>query len=127
MTTKVLWFSRHSLDNDQIDGLKSVYGEIEVEQINRTIQNARELHNEIERNDVIAIVAPIQLQQEFLREAHGKPVITAVSDRVLIPQEDGSESKVQFRFNRWEQIDKIEVVTHTLANMADVERFRKKN
>lgn len=34
----------------------------------------------------------------------------AVNDRVLIPQEDGSEDKVAFKFVKWEQLIKIEVI-----------------
>lgn len=62
--------------------------------------------------DIIAIVAPINLQQQFLKLANGKPVIMAVNDRVLVPQENGEEDKVEFRFVKWEQLDRIEIVKH---------------
>ena len=107
-TKKVLWFSRHSMTPEQ----ESALGNVDIMQVNRTIQSAYELQSEIDECDIIAIVAPINLQQQFLKLADGKPVIMAVNDRVLVPQPDGSEDKVQFKFVKWEQIDKIEVVKH---------------
>ena len=103
---KVLWFSRHEMTADQ----RAALGNCKVTQINRSIQNAYELEKEIQENDIIAIVAPINLQQQFLKIAGEKPVIMAVNDRVLIPQADGSEDKVEFRFVKWERLLKIEVV-----------------
>ena len=79
-------------------------GDVTIEQVNKTVTSARELSEEIDRNDIIAIVAPIGLQAEFLRLAGEKPVIVAVSDG------NGGESKVEFVFKKWERIRKIEVV-----------------
>lgn len=103
---KVLWFSRHEMTADQ----RAALGNCKITQINRSIQNAYELEQEIKENDIIAIVAPINLQQQFLKIAGEKPVIMAVNDRVLVPQEDGTEDKVEFRFVKWERLLKIEVV-----------------
>lgn len=57
---------------------------------------------------MIAIVAPPELQSQFIKLADGKPVIMAVNDRVLVPQIDG-EDKVEFHFNKWEQFTKFEI------------------
>jgi len=114
--TKVLWFSRHQMTDEQLASLKRKLGEIEVVQVNKTIQSARELSAEIEECDILAIVAPIGLQAEFLRLANGKPVITAVSERVIVKSEDGSEDKVNFIFKRWEQLEKIEVIKSLFAD-----------
>ena len=89
MKQKVLWFSRHAMTEEQ----KNSLGDVEINQINKTIHSAKELKAEIEANDIIAIVAPIELQREFLELAGDKPVITAVNDRVLVPQQDGTEDK----------------------------------
>ena len=70
------------------------------------------MQDDINKADIIAIVAPIQLQQQFLKLANGKPVIMAVNDRVLVPNPEGGEDKVTFKFVKWEQLDKIEVVKH---------------
>ena len=105
---KVLWFSRHIMSKEQ----KEALGECEIEQVDRSINSAFDLQEEIDRNDIIAIVAPINLQAQFLKAANGKPVIMAVNNRVVVPSDDGGESKVEFHFVKWEQLDKIEVVKH---------------
>ena len=108
MTKKVLWFSRHSMTPEQEAALGT---DVTVNQVSKTISSAYELADEIAEADVIAIVAPINLQQQFLKLAAGKPVIMAVSERKLIPQE-GGEDKVEFNFVKWEQLDEITVVKH---------------
>lgn len=82
MKQKVLWFSRHAMTEEQ----KNSLGDVEI---NRSTKRSfgKELKAEIEANDIIAIVAPIELQREFLELAGDKPVITAVNDRVLVPQQ----------------------------------------
>ena len=107
MTKKVLWFSRHQMSDDQLKAL----GDVEVTQINRSISSAYELEEEIKAADIVAIVAPINLQQQFLKLAEGKPVIMAVNNRVLVPQE-GGEDKVEFHFVKWEQLDEIIIKKH---------------
>ena len=107
----VLWFSRHEMSADQLTDLQRIYGDnIAVNQINRTITSAYELADEIKESDVIGIVAPINLQSQFLKIAGDKPVISSRSKRIIL--EDGE--KVQFVFDGWYQIHKIEVVTEDL-------------
>lgn len=108
MRKKIMWFSRHEMTQEQ----RAALGDCEIVQVNKTINSAYELQNEIDACDIIAIVAPINLQQQFLKLANDKPVIMAVNDRVLVPQDDGSEDKVEFRFVKWEQLDRIEIVKH---------------
>lgn len=110
-TKNILWFSRHDMSKEQFKDLQRIYGQnILINQINRTIKSAYELADEIEAADIIAIVAPINLQTQFLKLANGKPVISARSKRILL--EDGE--KVEFRFDGWYQIEKIEIVTKDL-------------
>lgn len=106
MEKKVLWFSRHEMTPEQ----KAALGDCEITQISKTINSAYELADEIAAADVIAIVAPINIQAQFLKLAGDKPVITAKSKRLLVHQ-DGSEDKVVFQFEKWERLVKIEVVT----------------
>lgn len=113
---KVLWFSRHTMSDTQLASLTKKLGEIELIQVNRTINSAREISAEIEECDILAIVAPIGLQAEFLRLANGKPVITAVNERVLVKSDDGTEDKVEFVFKCWEQLEKIEVIKSLFAD-----------
>lgn len=103
---KVLWFSRHEMTAEQ----RKALGDCEIMQINKTINSAYELKNEIDACDIIAIVAPINLQQQFLQLAGEKPVIMAVNDRILVPQDDGTEDKVVFKFVKWERLLEIKIL-----------------
>ena len=91
MKKKVLWFSRHEMTLEQ----RVALGDVEIIQINKTVQSAYELRDEINECDIIAIVAPINLQQQFIKLTNGKPVIMPVNDRVLI---------------KWEQLIRIDIV-----------------
>ena len=111
----VLWFSRHPLNDDQINALKAAVGDIHVTQINRTINSAFELQDEIAANDIIAIVAPLNIQAQFLKLAGDKPVIVAETKRELVKDENGGEDKVNFIFNGWTRLIKIDVITEPFA------------
>lgn len=106
MTKKVLWFSRHEMTEKQ----RKALGNCEIMQVNKTINSAYELKDEIDACDIIAIVAPINLQQQFLQLAGEKPVIMAVNNRILVSQEDGTEDKVSFQFVKWERLIEIKIV-----------------
>ena len=103
MSKKVLWVSRHIMSEEQLAAL----GEVTINQVDRTLNSAFELQEEIAEADIIAIVAPINLQQQFLKLAGNKPVIMAVNDRQLVPDPEGGESKVVFKFVKWIQLKKI--------------------
>lgn len=108
---KVLWFSRHTMTDAQHEALVKKLGEIEIAQVNKTVNSAYELKEEIDAADVVAIVAPINLQQQFLKLAGDKPVIIAETKRELVKDENGGEDKVNFVFNGWTRLVKIEVIT----------------
>lgn len=110
----VLWFSRHQMTTEQEADLHRIYGDFNLTQVSKMIQNAYELQKEVSENDVIGIVAPVNLQEQFLKIAAGKPVISCRNKRVLIPDENGGETKVEFVFDGWYQIDEVRVVTHNL-------------
>ena len=112
---KILWFSRHEMTPDQKGALEKKLGDINVTQISKTISSAYELQEEILAADIVAIVAPINLQQQFLKIAGDRPVITAVSERKLVPSSDGGEDQVQFVFRGWKQLKKIEVIMDDFA------------
>ena len=89
---------------------KAALGECEIMQVNKSINSAFELADKVKEADIIAIVAPINLQAQFLKLAGDKPVIVAVNDRILVPSEDGGEDKVAFKFVKWERLIKIDIV-----------------
>lgn len=119
MGINVLWFSQHEMSPEQ----REFFGaNANITQINGTAPNVHvEFQGEVNGvagtiaplkelvgNDfqIIAIVAPIGLQQQILAVAGGKPVIFAVNDRERQP---GGEFK--FIFKEWRRLVKIEVVT----------------
>lgn len=114
VASDVLWFSRHDMTEEQIDALVQIYGPVQIHQINKTVKSANELENEIKNSDVVAVVAPVELQAEFLEIADGIPVISCRNKRILIQNQDGTETKVEFVFNGWYEIEKIDIVTRDL-------------
>jgi hypothetical protein len=104
---KVLWFSRHELSAEQLNDLERIFAKVEVNQVNKTITKAVEIKDDIDVADVIAIVAPLPLQQEFLQLAKGKPVIFCKNERIVDPV-DGT--KVTFKHAGWFRIVEIKVV-----------------
>ena len=118
-TIKVLWFSRHKMTREQEQALflgiaKHFNNDLQetgiiITQISETINNVSEIQD-LDGYDVYAIVAPIALQQQFLRVAGEKPVIMAKSNRVITKNPEGGEDKISFIFDKWERIKKIEVI-----------------
>lgn len=113
MATKILWFSRHNMATDQVNALKSACGpDLVINQIDKQINSAYELADEIAAADVVAIVAPIALQQQFLKLAGKRPVIMAVNDRIIT-----EEGKQAFSFVKWERLKKIEVIKEDFTSL----------
>lgn len=122
MKTKVLWFSRHEMTTEQKEGLISKFTNLEITQVSGSPANVHvsfesgtggqlpSLKELIKEYDVLAVVLPIHLQQQLLQVAGSKPVIQALNGRVLVPNPDGGEDKVQFVHQKWERLVKIEVV-----------------
>jgi hypothetical protein len=104
---------------EQISDLNRIYGEIEIEKISRTIKPDQIDNTAPEQlstvgYDVLAIVAPPDLQMAFLKAANGRPVIFSESERIIIKNADGTEDKVVFKFKCWRQLKKFEIVTEVL-------------
>lgn len=112
--SNVLWFSRHDMSTEQMDALVSIYGPVNIHQINKNITSAKEIETEIKASDIVAVVAPIGLQSDFLKVADGIPVISCRNKRAFTQSQDGKEMKIEFVFNSWYEIDEIKVITHDL-------------
>lgn len=105
---KVLWFSRQDMTNDQSQALvKKFGGWFEMIKVDGTIPNAFVLKDYIDECDVIALVAPIHIQEQVLKIAGDKPVIMALSRRQLVSDENSGESKAISTFEKWERLVKI--------------------
>ena len=103
----MLWFSRHKMDADQTTSLEKKIGKFEILQIDESLKSAYEILEQITRCDVVAVVAPPELLAEFseICFTQNKPLIFSKSERVLIKQEDGTESKIQFKFVNWIEME----------------------
>lgn len=118
---KVLWFSRHDMTQEQAEMFvgseitkisgspANVHVPFEGSVNNAELEQLPSLKELVVKFDVVAIVAPIGLQQQFLQVTKC-PVIFAKTRRELV-KKDGQEDKVTFIFDGWEQLVKIEVVT----------------
>ena len=111
---RILWFSRHIMTTEQYQDLERIYGAIDVSVIDMTISHADEIKWDIENNDVLAVVAPPELLHEFVNYPGGRPVIVAKSERVLVKSEDGTESKVVFKFTGWDLMEEYTIKTRRL-------------
>jgi hypothetical protein len=120
MTTNVMWFSRHEMTDDQKNSLVNKLGEITVTMVNGTAPNVhvpfeaevngnpktqvKPLKEWVNDFDVVAVVAPIGLLQQIVGVTD-KPVIQALNKRVMLEGE-----KMEFVFEKWERIVKVEIV-----------------
>lgn len=118
---KVIWFSRHPMTELQSEDLKEVLatrlgigtdGQVEVVQIDRTIQTVREIESDLTDAAAIAIVAPLPLQIEFLRVAGERPVLICRNHRIQV-----GDGQVQFVHAGWTHLKKVEVVTEELSSV----------
>ena len=111
MIKKVLWFSRHEMTTEQKQGVWKDESELEITQINKTIQHAIELKDLIDQSDMVCIVAPPELQVEFKQLTGNKPLLFAKSERIIVKSEDGTESKVVFKHAGWKNIEIAQFIT----------------
>ncbi len=118
IVSKCLWFSRHALSVSQLKDLHAIYGEdLEIVQVDKTINSAYELKEEITAADIIAIVAPIHLQEGFLKLANGKPVLLCRNHRVPTGElNSNGEPQYEFVHAGWDQLKEIRIVKDTLTN-----------
>lgn len=117
---KVMWFSRHEMTVNQKKSLENKLGEIKITMVNGTASNVHipfeaEINGSVKEEvkplkewvkdfDVIAVVAPIGLLQQIVGISN-KPVIQALNKRVMLEGE-----KMEFVFQKWERIVKVEIL-----------------
>lgn len=127
MNTQVLWFSRHSLSTAQLSDLQALYGPVEITQVDRSIASVSEIQEEINASDVLAVVAPIHLQGQFLQWAGARPVLLCRNHRIPTG-EVGPNGDPMYTFVHagWDRLERVEVVKTTLTDHpAPTGTFRK--
>ena len=132
--TKILWFSRHKMSEEQHSALVSFFGDIKITQVNGTAQNVHmpftsvhprigegtaadeifigetiPLKDLVKGFDEVAAVLPIGMQQQILPFIPSGRILQALNGRVI--DESG---KVNFVFQKWEAITKIVVEKENL-------------
>ena len=116
----VLWISRHNMTPDQLDDLVRIMnGPVCLRPWRDTVTDVAALAPAVREADAVAAVLPPELLANLLRLAEGKPVFTAVSERVPTGQtvEGPSgypEPEFAFVHRCWRQLLRLEIETRTL-------------
>lgn len=118
---KILWLSRHSMTEAQIADLERIYGEIEIETFDKTVNNWKDVVEVGANCDVLAVVLPPAILADLTNPRNNtKPVIRAKANRIatgkMITNPATGKEEVEYRFEHagWERIVKIEVVVEAL-------------
>ena len=112
---KVLWFSRHDLTEEQLDGLRKVAlqefeeeGPVVVEKFDKTVSSAGEIADRVKDHRIVAAVLPVELLAElFSLLGPSGPVIALPRNK----RERDGEAFV-FRHAGWEIVDHVEFRSH---------------
>lgn len=114
---RILWVSRHAMTKEQFDDLERIYGEVEIIQYDKTVENVKDiLRNDV---DVYAVVLPINLISD-LRKNTTAEIIQSVSGRVstgktVISKASGKyESEYVFQHLYWQKIKNFDIETERL-------------
>lgn len=117
---QVLWVSRHEMTPAQRADLERIMGgSVTLRPWRETVHSAEELRPALMACDAAAVVLPLELLDQVLRLADGKPVLQAVSERratgktVLTPDRR-EEPEFAFVHAGWRQVLRLELETRTL-------------
>jgi hypothetical protein len=107
---KVLWFSRHDLNQDQLNGLLKLAGggEFLLAKVDKTISSAEEIISEPGNPDIIAAVLPTQLLSD-LKALMRPDQILAVPRSKRVRKSDG---EYEYVHDYWEIVDECIYKSH---------------
>lgn len=118
---KILWVSRHQLNNEQLSDLERIYGDVEIVNFQDNVKSAEQLVEVGEDCEVFAVVLPPALLADLISpRINHKPVIRSVMERVptgtmiVNPVTGKEEMEMAMHFVAWEQVDELRIVTHRL-------------
>lgn len=119
---KILWVSRHRMTSEQLADLESVYGDIQTETLDSTIEDVKTI---AEKNaDVYAVVLPAEMIAELQKIlAPEKEIIVPVSARVRTDRtvynkaSDTKETEYIYKHLHWKKIISIEIRTEILRSV----------
>ncbi len=118
----ILWFSRHTMTNAQLNGLRAIYGEVDIKQVTGNASSAKEIVEAGEDCENLAVVLPPSLLADITNQRiNTKPVIRSVAARefsgetVMNPATGKEEPQYKFVHQYWELVKKVEVITEKLG------------
>ena len=119
--TRVLWFSRHNLTDDQLADLKRIFGEVAINHVTDNAATVDDILEAGKEDDVLAVVLPPALLAQLTNpRINQKPVIRAIANReatgnmVINPATGKEEPEFKFVHAGWEKVIKVEVITERL-------------
>ena len=119
--TRVLWFSRHNLTNDQLADLKRIFGEVAINHVSANAADVNDIIEAGKEDDVLAVVLPPALLAQLTNpRINTKPVIRAIANReptgkkIINPATGREEDEFMFVHDGWERVLKVEVVSERL-------------
>lgn len=119
--TKILWFSRHGMTDDQINDLVRIYGQIDIKHVDTSATSYKDVLEAGRDCDVLAVVLPPAMLADLTNpHINTKPVIRSVMDRIrtrnriINPATGKEEDEYKFVFCGWELIRKVRIVTERL-------------
>lgn len=121
MATTILWLSRHTMTEAQLDDLTRIYGDVEVKNYDKTVSSWKDVVEAGADCDVLAVVLPPAILADLTSPRNNtKPVIRAKANRVptgnmvVNPATGKEETEYRFEHAGWERVIKIEVIVEAL-------------
>jgi hypothetical protein len=109
MNNKLLWLSRHPPTEQQIGELRRFNTTIEIKQIAKSFNNAKEIVDLVvsEKADTIVAVLPVNLLADLVKfNIH--PI------RAVMSRHINKEGEAEFTHQYFEVVDEINIQTHKL-------------
>ena len=109
MYNKILWLSRHAPTDQQTGELKRFNPLLEIKQIAKTFDNAKEIVDLLvsEKADTVVAVLPINLMADLMKfNIH--PIRAVMSRRI------NKLGEAEFTHQYFEVVDEISIQTHKL-------------
>jgi len=116
--TKIIRITRHAAQPEQIEALENKFGEVEIEEVSKSLpskpREAVDRFDELAADtDVVEAVLPTNLLEAILKHSdfadRGGTLIRAEMNREV--DENGDAT---FRFDHYEVVEKVEIVTRPL-------------
>lgn len=117
---KVLWISRHTLTDGQLEDLeRALRGPVRVLSWTGTVKDVGDLRPLVGQSDAVAAVLPMEKLAQILSIAGERPVLQAKGDRVptgrwAVSAEGTPEREFAFVHRGWQQILDIQIRTRPL-------------